>query len=176
MKNTKRTMFVTVGTTSFDCLISSVSTYAFIEAISALGYSRLVIQYGRGAKPTLDNVVDTTTKNLVEVESYCFKPSLQPDMEAASIIISHAGAGSIMECLNLRKRCVVVINDSLMDNHQWELASALESRGFLKCLAKPDLLISSGVLAQAFQGVPFGEDRDEMGLVSTLDDMFGFAR
>ncbi len=46
-----------------------------------------------------------------------------------------AGAGSIIECLRLRKELVVVVNDKLMDNHQLELAEALEQEGFLKkCL------------------------------------------
>ena len=47
-------------------------------------------------------------------------------MKAASFIISHAGAGSIMEGLSLEKRMLVVINADLMDNHQFELAHALQ--------------------------------------------------
>ena len=35
----------------------------------------------------------------VEVEVYSFKPSLAPDMQEADLIISHAGAGCIMESL-----------------------------------------------------------------------------
>jgi hypothetical protein len=33
------------------------------------------------------------------VEVYAFKPSLAPDMQEAELIISHAGAGCIMESL-----------------------------------------------------------------------------
>ena len=43
-------------------------------------------------------------------------------MRNASLIISHAGAGSIMEGLSLNKLMLVVINSSLMVNHQTELA------------------------------------------------------
>ena len=50
-------------------------------------------------------------------------------MRAADVVISHAGAGSILEALELGKRLVVCVNDALMDNHQAELATALEARG-----------------------------------------------
>ena len=50
-------------------------------------------------------------------------------MRAADVVISHAGAGSILEALELGKRLVVCVNEELMDNHQAELANALEARG-----------------------------------------------
>ena len=50
-------------------------------------------------------------------------------MAAATLLISHAGAGSILEGMRLRARMVVVVNDALMDNHQTELADELASRG-----------------------------------------------
>ena len=50
-------------------------------------------------------------------------------MEEADLIICHAGAGSIMEGLRLGKRLIVVANESLMDNHQMELASAMQQQG-----------------------------------------------
>jgi hypothetical protein len=50
-------------------------------------------------------------------------------MADASLIISHAGAGSVLEGMRLRARMVVVVNDALMDNHQQELAQELHSQG-----------------------------------------------
>ena len=46
-------------------------------------------------------------------------------MKSATLLISHAGAGSVLEGLRLRARMLVVVNDALMDNHQQELAHAL---------------------------------------------------
>ena len=42
------------------------------------------------------------------------------------------GSGSIIEALRLNKRLIVVINELLMDNHQQELALAMEREGYLR--------------------------------------------
>ena len=56
--------------------------------------------------------------------------SLTALMASASLIISHAGAGSISEALYFRKPLIVCINETLMDNHQRELADALADRRY----------------------------------------------
>jgi hypothetical protein len=62
----------------------------------------------------------------------------QKDMTEADLIISHAGAGTVMEGLRLKKRMVVVINTLLMNNHQTELANAMAKRGHLSVVEKPE--------------------------------------
>uniref|UniRef100_A0A2K5DDG6 UDP-N-acetylglucosamine transferase subunit ALG13 n=1 Tax=Aotus nancymaae TaxID=37293 RepID=A0A2K5DDG6_AOTNA len=42
-------VFVTVGTTSFDDLIACVSAPDSLQKIESLGYSRLILQIGRGS-------------------------------------------------------------------------------------------------------------------------------
>ena len=52
-------------------------------------------------------------------------------MTESALLISHAGAGSILEGLRLRKLLLVVVNDQLMHNHQQELAHALAEQKHL---------------------------------------------
>ncbi len=127
-------------------------------------------------------------------EIYDFKPSLAEDMDNADLIISHAGAGSIMEGLDycnrrnssrqgnesaqMKKKLVVVINDRLMDNHQCELAYALEKRNYLYVLSKPDMLKESEVLSNIssiFQPKNF-EGGNDSTFGRLIDDFMGYSR
>eukprot|EP00741_Cyanophora_paradoxa_P002750 tig00000629_g2670.t1 len=114
--------FVTVGTTSFDELIRVVDSDAFRRALRERGFVRVLVQIGRGAFEPRAGGPE------VELEFYRFKPSLAEDYRAASLVISHAGAGSIMESLELRLPLIVIVNEALMDNHQIELAAAMAER------------------------------------------------
>ena len=44
----ERTVFVTVGTTSFDTLVKAVDTIQCKAALASKGYTHLLIQLGRG--------------------------------------------------------------------------------------------------------------------------------
>ncbi|KAH9254249.1 hypothetical protein BASA81_007850 [Batrachochytrium salamandrivorans] len=124
--------FVTVGTTSFDRLIEELNKPEVRQVLTdSMGVTELCLQIGRGVvQPQLDG-------GKLKVTWYDFKPTLMEDMQSADVIISHAGAGSIVESLRLNKRLIVVVNDLLMDNHQLELASALEQKGHLVCAPTP---------------------------------------
>jgi beta-1,4-N-acetylglucosaminyltransferase len=45
----KRTVFVTVGTTSFDALVRAVDTQDVKDELLKRGYTHLIIQMGRGS-------------------------------------------------------------------------------------------------------------------------------
>ena len=49
-----------------------------------------------------------TIRNDFYIASFRYKKSLNEDFKNASLIISHAGAGTITECLELKKNIIVV--------------------------------------------------------------------
>ncbi|XP_004545661.2 UDP-N-acetylglucosamine transferase subunit ALG13 [Maylandia zebra] len=115
-----KTVFVTVGTTSFDELIESITSSEATQALKARGYERLVLQVGRGSVlPAADSCPH------IRLEAFRFKNSIAEDISQADLVISHAGAGSCLEALGAGKSLLVVVNDKLMDNHQLELARQL---------------------------------------------------
>lgn len=65
----------------------------------------------------------------IHVSWYRLKESISPDIESASLVISHAGAGTCLEVLELQKPLLVVVNQKLMGNHQMELAEKLQEEG-----------------------------------------------
>uniref|UniRef100_A0A803L4Y2 Glycosyl transferase family 28 C-terminal domain-containing protein n=2 Tax=Chenopodium quinoa TaxID=63459 RepID=A0A803L4Y2_CHEQI len=135
-KISKRTVFVTVGTTLFDALVKAVDTPEVKQELYAKGYTHLLIQIGRGsyipARSTGDN-------GSLAVEYFTFSSSIAESLSSASLVISHAGSGSIFESLRQHKPLIVVVNEDLMDNHQEELAEELAERKHLFC-AHPQTL------------------------------------
>lgn len=125
--STFRNIFLTVGTTEFDDLIVTLDNSSFVDALIAIGCKQLTVQIGRGTAPgTLPRVCE---EKGIQCVCYRFKPDLMDDMQRADLIISHCGAGSILEATNLRKALVVVVNASLQGNHQTELSDALAADG-----------------------------------------------
>ncbi|CAH2078850.1 unnamed protein product [Thlaspi arvense] len=132
----KRVVFVTVGTTSFDALVEAVVSEDVKNELQKRGYTHLLIQMGRGIySPTKCDGADGS----LVVDYFTFSSSIADYIRSASLVISHAGSGSIFETLKLGKPLIVVVNEDLMDNHQCELAEALEERKHLYC-ARPHTL------------------------------------
>ncbi|KAL3156241.1 hypothetical protein ABBQ32_012517 [Trebouxia sp. C0010 RCD-2024] len=139
-----RTVLVTVGTTKFEALVQAVDSLDVAATLVAKGYTRLVIQKGAG-KHQVQTLVPAGSQhnqlsNGLQVEVFDFAPSLADYMQAADLIISHAGSGSIFEALRLKKPLIAVPNPVLMDNHQADLADHLARLHHIFA-AKPDTLL-----------------------------------
>eukprot|EP01087_Luapelamoeba_hula_P005935 TRINITY_DN15_c2_g1_i1.p1 TRINITY_DN15_c2_g1~~TRINITY_DN15_c2_g1_i1.p1 ORF type:complete len:260 (-),score=41.37 TRINITY_DN15_c2_g1_i1:158-937(-) len=65
------------------------------------------------------------------VESFRITEKFTDVMQNASLVIAHAGAGTIMEGLSLHKHMIVVANPTLADNHQFELARAMAKQRYV---------------------------------------------
>ncbi|GAX17329.1 beta-1,4-N-acetylglucosaminyltransferase [Fistulifera solaris] len=170
MSSKNKTILVTVGTTQFDDLVQCVTADQALQSMANLGYYRLVIQYGKGLRPST-----ISTKYEIEMICYDFKSSLQEDILQADLILSHAGAGTVMECLTLHRKLVAVINSKLMHNHQMELAVALQQRGHLYMVEQPqDLWIPELWEAiDQFDPLPHPAG-DEYAFPRLLDEFCGF--
>ncbi|ESR62734.1 glyco-tran 28 C domain-containing protein [Citrus sinensis] len=126
----KRIVFVTVGTTCFDALVKAVDTLEVKQELTRRGYTHLLIQMGRGTYVPTKSLGED---GLMAVDYFTFSSSIADHLRSASLVISHAGSGSIFETLRHGKPLIVVVNEDLMDNHQSELAEELAARKHLYC-------------------------------------------
>ena len=118
-------VFVTVGTTQFDDLIRLVCKTSILQAFHQHSYSHFVLQIGTGEyEPPQQCPVEGMI-----LEYFRKKPSIREDMEKVDLIITHAGAGSLFESLRMKKKVIAIPNESLMGNHQKELADVLDLDG-----------------------------------------------
>ena len=82
----EKIVFATVGTTSFDRLVETLTSKPILNVLQRLGYTKLVVQIGRGLFEP-----ESFKKKGFALEYYRYKDSLTNDMSQASLIISHAG-------------------------------------------------------------------------------------
>ena len=128
-------IFVTVGTTEFDSLLEVVTSSNVLDYFNDNGFTQLTLQKGRG-----DFQLNVENHKNLTIECFRYKDSIADDIQAASLVLSHAGAGSILEALSLRKPLIVVVNEGLMNNHQHELASKMAEEGYLYYCTSKTLL------------------------------------
>ncbi|XP_017669812.1 PREDICTED: putative bifunctional UDP-N-acetylglucosamine transferase and deubiquitinase ALG13 [Lepidothrix coronata] len=165
-----RSVFVTVGTTSFDELIATARSPPALQVLHSRGYQKVVLQVGRGA---LQLPLPRGSAAL-EVEAFRFKDSLAEDLRSADLVISHAGAGSCLETLEKGKPLIVVINDKLMNNHQLELAKQLHRDGYVLC-CNCSTLVETLQLMDLSTLKPFPPGQPEK-FALFLDKVVGFQR
>ncbi|QEU58437.1 Alg13 [Kluyveromyces lactis] len=151
------TVLVTCGATvSFPRLVKTVLDRSVIEKLKLLGYGRVMIQYGRGFSDTfshlvedflgpftekkscgievLDKIENLKVISVVGIEIYGFEFSHDIEkliVNNIDLVISHAGTGSILDSLRVGKKLIVVVNDTLMDNHQQLIADKFEQQKLL---------------------------------------------
>ena len=143
-----RKALITVGTTAFPLLISEISQN-FTEIIDILNdhqFTHLTIQYGQSPVP--DNLLELQGNqgNLV-IRWQQYIENLSETIREASLVVTHGGAGTLLECIQShfstshrgpnsdedrspwsQLKVVIVPNEQLMDNHQLELSQELSLR------------------------------------------------
>eukprot|EP00033_Pygsuia_biforma_P002619 GCRY01002899.1.p1 GENE.GCRY01002899.1~~GCRY01002899.1.p1 ORF type:complete len:180 (-),score=32.99 GCRY01002899.1:36-575(-) len=169
--------FITVGTTKFEKLLRAIDSEHFLKFLVENHFSALSIQLGRGEYIPFDDeklnseISETSLqKDGISINLYRLKPSLKEDFESSDLIISHAGAGTILEALHFGVPIFVVLNEDLMDNHQTELATLLSAEKHLFS-STPAALVQA--LRQHFgtQTVPFPPPSGRERFVSDLQSL-----
>ena len=133
-------ILVTVGTTKFEELIRYLDNDQFYLILDSNGFNTIIFQIGYG-EYTPSKFQKLSLKNL-KVKVITLVPMFENIINESEYIITHCGAGSLLESLKNKKKVVGVINDKLMDNHQIELASQLLEENYIFLNTKLDNLIS----------------------------------
>ncbi|RVD83925.1 uncharacterized protein DFL_005697 [Arthrobotrys flagrans] len=153
---TRRGVFITVGTTAFDNLIKVLLVPEIIAQLNGHGYNEIRIQYGKG-KDVYDAAFTPEMKELVKetgisIAGFEYEESsrITELIQEADLIISHAGSGTILDALRYQKAIIVVPNESLMDNHQAELANEMSKQKYV-IRGKLDQFAANIELAQTYK-------------------------
>ena len=105
-----------------------------------------MFQTGRGKYQPTQNL---SPSGQLEIEIKDFVV-LEPIINQSDLVISHCGAGVLLECLRSKKNekssstigtmNIAVVNSSLMNNHQMELGDKLHKDGYNLCTDPEHLL------------------------------------
>ena len=149
-------LLVTVGATApFPALAHAALCKPFLATLCKLGFTNLRLQAGEtfatasfqtaltaAIAATAATAAATTSKPDssdspsegpgIEIDAFDFHPELGLEVvSAVDVVISHAGAGSILDALRWDKELIVVENTALMGGHQRELIDELVKRSYL---------------------------------------------
>ncbi|KAH7340757.1 glycosyltransferase family 1 protein [Rhizoctonia solani] len=132
MSTKPKCAFVTVGSTKFDDLAHVILSPAVLNALRDRQFHRLIFQCGNSdvkghiQGPSVGDEWNWKDEARdIDISVWRFSPELGKYFQEANLVISHAGSGTILEVLRLPKPLIVVPNETLLDNHQVELADAL---------------------------------------------------
>lgn len=95
-------------------------------------------------------------------------------MRNADLIIGHGGAGTVMESLSFNKPLVVVVNDTLLHNHQIELAERLAIDEHCLIAYSPDGLASVLENSRLLSPSTFPRAASDSVFVDYLDRIMNF--
>ena len=146
-------LLVTVGATApFPALAHAALCEPFLATLRKLGFTSLRLQAGKtfatasfqtaltaattataatAATPSTPSKSESSGSPPegpgIEIDSFDFHPELGLEVvSAVDVVVSHAGAGSILDALRWGKKLIVVENTALMGGHQRELIDELK--------------------------------------------------
>jgi beta-1,4-N-acetylglucosaminyltransferase len=132
-------ILITVGTTKFENLIKAIDTDNFYNMIIEHKFTKIIIQKGIGEYIPKNY---EKYKDKINIQISTILNDFENIIKNSEIIISHGGAGIILECLKNKRKVIVCVNDTLMDNHQIELATTLDKEGYVHYCKNVNNIIS----------------------------------
>ncbi|BAM40243.1 uncharacterized protein TOT_020000504 [Theileria orientalis strain Shintoku] len=115
-----KAVLVTVGTSKFNSLVRKVDEEDFQRELQRLGYTHVVYQLGRGSFFPRSVVLHVTVERYLDDFCACVRQ--------ADLVISHLGAGNLLEVFRHEKAAIFVPNPDAKGRHQNELLSVLDLR------------------------------------------------
>merc|ERR1712039_1130593 len=103
----------------------------FAHAMTALEIKRVKVQRGDGFYDP-KKLANAAKEAGLEVEVITFSPTLPEELKTASLVISHAGAGTVLDCLNSNRRTLIVPNEELADNQELKFCEELKKYGLAR--------------------------------------------
>lgn len=96
MSKQEKIVFVTVGSTRFDALVTRVLSEEVVEVLKENGVTTLIVQAGNSTfnpPPSFEQDEGILRGHIrdLSVEIWTYKPSLKEDYERAALVIGHAG-------------------------------------------------------------------------------------
>ncbi|KAK9379169.1 glycosyl transferase [Kockiozyma suomiensis] len=137
----RHTLLICTGATFpfdqlFEVILASQDILLFLH--QNLQITSVRVQYGPSSesgtkfKRCLSNI-DAKLLKKVDISGFGMTDKMAAEISASSIVISHAGTGTILDTLRSTPapQLIVIPNSVLMHGHQDEIAKALENRGCL---------------------------------------------
>ncbi|GCF00754.1 N-acetylglucosaminyldiphosphodolichol N-acetylglucosaminyltransferase catalytic subunit alg13 [Zygosaccharomyces mellis] len=176
-----KTVFITCGATvPFPQLVEIIFSPTIVEELLKLGFTRIIVQFGKNYRESFVQLIDIDRlsppiktylgfdgdpihgfcrgfSGRLETIGFEYSTSIQDVIQQnADLVISHAGTGSILDALRLRKPLIICVNDTLMDNHQQQIADQFASLHYLwACLPRVDDVLQCLKLSQIEKTKPF---------------------
>ncbi|KAH7384504.1 glycosyltransferase family 28 C-terminal domain-containing protein [Pyrenochaeta sp. MPI-SDFR-AT-0127] len=185
--------FVTTGATApFTALIESALSPATLDVLLNLGFTHLLVQYGSAidvynrssslARAHLQqhNREQKFIIDGIDFDSEGLKPQFRLVQQSKGVVISHAGSGTILEALRYQIPLIVVPNTELLDNHQEELAVAMERNNYLVRGNVTDLVPAIKKSEEfrtkmsQFPPITSGKHRETKSFAAIMDETMGF--
>ncbi|KAF1967084.1 hypothetical protein BU23DRAFT_660656 [Bimuria novae-zelandiae CBS 107.79] len=136
--------FVTTGATApFTALIEAILSRPSLDALLECHVTHAFVQYGTAkdvyetsAKAAREYLRQQGKETQLEIDGMDFDSSglreqFKLVQDTKGLVVSHAGSGSILEALRFQVPLIVVPNTVLLDNHQEELAMAMDRQNYL---------------------------------------------